>query len=40
LPISLQIVGRAYEEARILRIGWAFEHATQWHARRPLLPAA
>jgi aspartyl-tRNA(Asn)/glutamyl-tRNA(Gln) amidotransferase subunit A len=40
LPISLQIVGRAYEEARILRIGWAFENATRWHARRPSLPAA
>ncbi|MGH8667044.1 MAG: amidase [Burkholderiales bacterium] len=39
LPISLQIVGRAYEEARILRIGWAFENAAQWHARRPSMPA-
>ena len=38
LPISLQIAGRAYEEARILRIGRAFENATQWHARRPPLP--
>src|SRR5262249_14505817 len=25
LPISLQIIGRGYEEARVLRIGWAFE---------------
>jgi aspartyl-tRNA(Asn)/glutamyl-tRNA(Gln) amidotransferase subunit A len=38
LPISLQIVGRGGEEARILRIGWAFENATDWHARRPALP--
>jgi aspartyl-tRNA(Asn)/glutamyl-tRNA(Gln) amidotransferase subunit A len=37
LPVSLQIVGKAYEEARILRIGWAFEHATEWHKRRPPL---
>ena len=35
LPISLQIVGAAYEEARILRIGWAYENATDWHTRRP-----
>ena len=35
LPISLQIAGRGYDEARILRIGWAFEHATAWHKRRP-----
>jgi aspartyl-tRNA(Asn)/glutamyl-tRNA(Gln) amidotransferase subunit A len=39
LPISLQIVGRAGEEARVLRIGWAFENATQWHLRRPSLAA-
>src|SRR5688572_7066503 len=30
LPLSLQIVGSAYEETRILRIGWAFENATDW----------
>jgi aspartyl-tRNA(Asn)/glutamyl-tRNA(Gln) amidotransferase subunit A len=37
LPISLQIVGRGYDEARALRIGWAFENATDWHKRRPPL---
>jgi aspartyl-tRNA(Asn)/glutamyl-tRNA(Gln) amidotransferase subunit A len=37
LPISLQIVGRGYDEARALRIGWAFENATEWHKRRPAL---
>lgn len=37
MPISLQIVGRGYDEARILRIGWAFENATAWHQRRPTL---
>jgi aspartyl-tRNA(Asn)/glutamyl-tRNA(Gln) amidotransferase subunit A len=35
LPVSLQIVGRGYDEARVLRIGWAFENATDWHQRRP-----
>ena len=25
LPVSLQIAGRGYDEARILRIGWAYE---------------
>ncbi len=35
LPISLQIAGRGYDEPRILRIGWAFENATEWHRRRP-----
>jgi aspartyl-tRNA(Asn)/glutamyl-tRNA(Gln) amidotransferase subunit A len=37
LPISLQIVGRSYDEPRILRIGWAFENGTDWHRRRPAL---
>jgi aspartyl-tRNA(Asn)/glutamyl-tRNA(Gln) amidotransferase subunit A len=35
LPLSLQIVGRGYDEARVLRVGWAFENATDWHRRRP-----
>ena len=35
LPLSLQIVGRGYDEARVLRIGWAYENATDWHRRRP-----
>lgn len=39
LPISLQIVGKGYEEARVLRIGWAFENATDWHNRRPPAPS-
>lgn len=38
LPVSLQIAGRSYDEARILRIGWAFESATEWHRRRPPAP--
>ncbi len=38
LPISLQIIGRGYQEARVLRIGWAFEKATEWHTRRPPIP--
>ena len=35
LPTSLQIVCRAYEEATALRIGWAYQNATEWHLRRP-----
>ena len=37
LPLSLQIVGRGYDEARVLRIGWAYENATEWHTRRPAM---
>lgn len=35
LPVSLQILCHAREEAMALRIGWAYEQATPWHARRP-----
>jgi aspartyl-tRNA(Asn)/glutamyl-tRNA(Gln) amidotransferase subunit A len=35
LPLSLQIVCRGYDEATALRIGWAYQHATQWHERHP-----
>jgi aspartyl-tRNA(Asn)/glutamyl-tRNA(Gln) amidotransferase subunit A len=35
LPISLQIVCRGYDEATALRIGWAYQQATDWHRRRP-----
>jgi aspartyl-tRNA(Asn)/glutamyl-tRNA(Gln) amidotransferase subunit A len=35
LPLSLQIVGRPYDEAMVLRIGWAYQAATDWHERRP-----
>ncbi|MEO6971387.1 MAG: Asp-tRNA(Asn)/Glu-tRNA(Gln) amidotransferase subunit GatA, partial [Chthoniobacterales bacterium] len=37
LPIGLQIMGNALEEARILQIAHAFEQSTDWHKRRPLL---
>ena len=35
LPTSLQIACRAYDEATALRIGWAYQDATDWHLRRP-----
>ncbi|HEY4911461.1 MAG TPA: amidase, partial [Methylomirabilota bacterium] len=40
LPLSLQIVCHAGEEAMALRIGWAYEQATDWHERRPPETAA
>ena len=35
LPISLQIACRGYDEARALRIAWAFEQATDFTGRIP-----
>jgi aspartyl-tRNA(Asn)/glutamyl-tRNA(Gln) amidotransferase subunit A len=39
LPTSLQINCRAYDEALALRIGFAYQQATDWHERRPQLGA-
>jgi aspartyl-tRNA(Asn)/glutamyl-tRNA(Gln) amidotransferase subunit A len=38
LPTSLQIIGRRLEEETALRIGWAYQNATDWHTRRPPEP--
>jgi aspartyl-tRNA(Asn)/glutamyl-tRNA(Gln) amidotransferase subunit A len=35
LPLSLQIVCRGWDEETALRIGWAYQQATDWHERRP-----
>jgi aspartyl-tRNA(Asn)/glutamyl-tRNA(Gln) amidotransferase subunit A len=37
LPLSLQIVGRCFDEAMVLRIGHAYERTTPWRGRRPQL---
>lgn len=37
LPIGLQIVGRRWDEVTVLRVGAAYERATQWHRRVPSL---
>jgi aspartyl-tRNA(Asn)/glutamyl-tRNA(Gln) amidotransferase subunit A len=37
LPLSLQIVGRPFDEATVLRTAHAYEQATAWRQRRPML---
>lgn len=37
LPLSLQLVGRAFGEATILRLGHAYEQAAGWYQRRPVV---
>jgi aspartyl-tRNA(Asn)/glutamyl-tRNA(Gln) amidotransferase subunit A len=35
LPIGLQIISRAWNEAGVLRAGYAYQQATEWHKQRP-----
>ncbi len=35
LPVGLQILGRDFDEERILQIAYAYEQATEWRKRRP-----
>jgi len=37
LPLGLQIAGRPFEDATVLRIGHAYEQATRWFERHPAL---
>jgi aspartyl-tRNA(Asn)/glutamyl-tRNA(Gln) amidotransferase subunit A len=35
LPVGMQLIGRAFDEAMLLRIGAAFQRATDFHTRAP-----
>ena len=37
LPLSMQVIGRPYTDALVLRVAKAYEDATSWRARRPAL---
>ena len=37
LPVGLQVLGKAMDEARILQIAHAYEESTDWHNQRPRL---
>jgi aspartyl-tRNA(Asn)/glutamyl-tRNA(Gln) amidotransferase subunit A len=37
LPIGLQLIGPHWSEARLLAIALAYEDATEWHKRHPIL---
>jgi aspartyl-tRNA(Asn)/glutamyl-tRNA(Gln) amidotransferase subunit A len=37
LPVGLQFVGRAGDDAAVLQAGQTFQHATDWHRKHPKL---
>jgi len=37
LPIGMQLVGRPFDEATVLRAADAYQRLTDWHTRRPVL---
>jgi aspartyl-tRNA(Asn)/glutamyl-tRNA(Gln) amidotransferase subunit A len=39
LPMGLQIIGRPFDEATVLRVADAYQRLTDWHTRRPALAA-
>lgn len=36
-PVAFQFVSRHFEEELLVRAGWAFQQATDWHQRHPAL---
>ncbi|MGE5216362.1 MAG: Asp-tRNA(Asn)/Glu-tRNA(Gln) amidotransferase subunit GatA [Chloroflexota bacterium] len=35
MPIGLQIIGKPFDEATILRLAYHYEQASEWHKRKP-----
>jgi aspartyl-tRNA(Asn)/glutamyl-tRNA(Gln) amidotransferase subunit A len=39
LPLGMQVLGRPFDEATVLRVAYAYEQATPWHQQHPQLRA-
>ena len=40
LPLSMQIVGKPFDEATVLKVGDAYQRLTDWHLQVPPVPVA
>jgi aspartyl-tRNA(Asn)/glutamyl-tRNA(Gln) amidotransferase subunit A len=34
-PVGLQLIGRHFDEARLLNVAHRYQQATDWHLRQP-----
>ncbi|MGZ4982582.1 MAG: Asp-tRNA(Asn)/Glu-tRNA(Gln) amidotransferase subunit GatA [Chthoniobacterales bacterium] len=39
LPIGMQLLGRSFDEARLMQVAHAYEQSTDWHKQKPALMA-
>jgi aspartyl-tRNA(Asn)/glutamyl-tRNA(Gln) amidotransferase subunit A len=39
MPLGMQLLGKPFDDATMVRIGIAFQNATDWHLKRPNLSA-
>jgi aspartyl-tRNA(Asn)/glutamyl-tRNA(Gln) amidotransferase subunit A len=37
LPVGMQIIGKHFDEESILKVAYAYEQATDWHKKKPVL---
>jgi aspartyl-tRNA(Asn)/glutamyl-tRNA(Gln) amidotransferase subunit A len=37
MPIGLQIIGKPFDEATVLKVAHAYEQHTEWHRRYPTI---
>ena len=35
MPVGVQLIGKRWQEALLLRVGHAFQSVTDWHRRTP-----
>ena len=40
MPVAMQLIGRPFHEATLLRAAHAYQQATDWHLRRPSIEVA